>query len=148
MDPVGPFSNTLSGLSEDQLLDLIVWLVRPNLLDEVHQTLAGQMGSRPFRRATAVLRQKQIRLAPDQVFDLVHDYQDGTTIKQLVAKYGISRTTVITHLRREDIQTRYNKLDGKLGEVKELRTQGWSYARIGQQFGVTAHTVRRAIGRN
>lgn len=107
--------------------------------------LAGQERGTPSHRPVPSLRQKQTRLAPDEVFDLVHDYEDGFTVKGLVAKYSISRTTAIAHLKREGIKTRYNKLDSKLEEIKQLRAEGWSYARIGKRYGVVAHTVRRAL---
>ncbi len=117
----------------------------PCIASILERVIAGQKAERPSGRTFRSVRQSQHRLAPDEVFDLVRAYEDGTTIKQLTVKFQISRSTVMAHLKREGVKTRYNLMAGKLEEAKKLRAEGWSYARLGKHFGFTAQTVRRTF---
>jgi DNA-directed RNA polymerase specialized sigma24 family protein len=46
------------------------------------------------------VRQKQTRLTPTQVDDLIERRVAGTTIADLAKRFGIHRTTVMAHLHR------------------------------------------------
>jgi hypothetical protein len=45
-------------------------------------------------------RQRQHRLSPDEVGQLLARRAAGSTILQLASEFGVHRTTVIAHLRR------------------------------------------------
>jgi DNA-directed RNA polymerase specialized sigma24 family protein len=90
--------------------------------------------------------QRQRRLTTGEIETLVRAYEAGDTISALVERFHVSRATVMAHLRRAGVKTRYNRLDDKLNEAKRLYVdEGWSLARIAEQFGVTAGTVRNAF---
>lgn len=100
--------------------------------------LVSDSASRPL--------QIQNRLAADTVAEVVAVYQSGATIKELVSRFEISRTTVTAHLRRAGIETRYRRLDhGQIEEAARLYTDGKSLARVGRQFEINAGTVRQAL---
>ena len=101
--------------------------------------------TRESSRQSSTRVQRQHRLAPDAVLDLVRAYEGGATIKRLAAEFQVSRSTIMAHLKRRGVKTRYNRMEGQLDEARELRAQGWSYARLGKHFSVTAHTVRRVL---
>ena len=48
----------------------------------------------------AAERQKQTRLTPPQIDELIHRRASGSTIEELAHSFGIHRTTVMAHLRR------------------------------------------------
>lgn len=81
------------------------------------------------------------RLKPDEVFDLVADYNEGTRINDLAAKYGINRVTVMAHLKREGAESRRGVVERRLPEATALYKGGWSLARIGEKLGVSPGTV-------
>lgn len=91
-------------------------------------------------------RQVQRRLSPDDVAELVAHYQAGVRVPDLIEQYGIHRTTVLEHLRRQGVlrspDTR-KLTDADAAEAAELYRAGWSLARVGKQYGVTASTIRR-----
>ncbi|WP_437770360.1 hypothetical protein [Arthrobacter sp. KNU40] len=85
-------------------------------------------------------------LGTEQAAALADDYQAGMRVKELAAKYGISRETVSKHLRRRAITPRKVGLDEQqIKEAARLYEQGDSLATIGKRMGVTAHTVRSRL---
>ena len=64
-------------------------------------------------------------------------------------KYGVAPTTVTSNLRSRGDSPRaptYKVIVGaKLEKALELRAQGWSYAKIGRHFGVSATTASDAL---
>lgn len=54
---------------------------------------------RPLTEATAVRRQIQVRLSPDDIDRLVEGYQAGSRTTQLAVKFGVHRNTVQRLLR-------------------------------------------------
>ncbi|WP_437770358.1 hypothetical protein [Arthrobacter sp. KNU40] len=86
------------------------------------------------------------QLSAEQATALADDYQAGIRVKELAAKYGISRETVSKHLRRRAITPRKVGLDAQqIKEAVRLYEQGDSLATIGTRMGVTAHTVRSRL---
>lgn len=57
-------------------------------------------------------RQKQVRLRPDQVDNLVADFVAGGTYAQLAERFGIGETTVWAHLRRRGVRKNLRRLPG------------------------------------
>jgi DNA-directed RNA polymerase specialized sigma24 family protein len=62
-------------------------------------------------------------------------------------RWGVHRHTVSEHLRRADVQIRFQGLaDFQVAEARRLYLAGWSLARLGELFDCDASTVRRALG--
>jgi len=86
-----------------------------------------------------------VRLSAADVSHLVRDYKSGTTIKELAKTFGIHRTTVMDHLRRQGVPKQGRKLSHEqIRQAKYLRNSGMSYEAIGRVFGVDGETVRTA----
>lgn len=86
------------------------------------------------------------QLKTNQAEAMAADYQTGMRVKELAVKYGISRETVIKHLRRQAVTPRSVGLDEQqIKEVVRLYEQGDSLATIGKRMGATAHTVRSRL---
>lgn len=96
------------------------------------------------------VRQRQIRLTPQQVAALVQLYQSGASVQQCAIAFGIHRTTVMSQLERQGVPRRPNlrKLtDQDLKRVLERHRAGESAASIARSYDVDPETVRRAIKR-
>ena len=86
---------------------------------------------------------------PEQVDELVAAYLSGMTARFVASQFGIHRTTVAAHLERLGIPRRgwgmHLLTHDQAEEAGELRAQGLSYRRIGEQLGVSSMTVWRAV---
>jgi hypothetical protein len=93
-------------------------------------------------------RQAQRRLSPEEVEHLVAGYQGGATVPELVVRFQIHRTTVFAHLERHGVQGRRNRrklTDQQVAEAAELYTAGWSTAKIGHKYNVSAETALQTL---
>ena len=73
-------------------------------------------------------------------------YQAGESANLLAGELGVHRTTIVGHLKRRDVATRYRIIaEADLAEAARLYEQGWSLARVGEGFGVGARTVMDAF---
>lgn len=93
-------------------------------------------------------RQFQRRLSSTEVDVLVQAYKGGASIRQLLARYGINRTTVLAHLKRRDIPTRANRrklTDVTVQHAASLYTAGRSLATIGRVLCVDPSTVAKEL---
>lgn len=85
-------------------------------------------------------------LTDGQVARLVDGYRAGAAMKDLAIEFGVHRTTITQHLRRNGVSLRRRGLDHhQIDQAVRLYRQGWSLARVGTGFGVDAHTVRSAL---
>jgi DNA-binding MarR family transcriptional regulator len=50
--------------------------------------------------------QRQHRLKPEEIDELVHAYKAGELIKDLADRFSIHRSTVMAHLQRRDVRLR------------------------------------------
>ncbi|TAP28866.1 hypothetical protein EYR88_03500 [Arthrobacter sp. S41] len=67
-------------------------------------------------------------------------------VKDVAAKYGVSRETVGKHLRSQTVTPRTVGLDDEqIEEAARLYDQGDSLATIGKRMGVSAQTVRSRL---
>lgn len=88
-------------------------------------------------------RQVQKRLDTGSIDALVDGYLSGQTVYELAAEFGIERRTVSAHLHRRGVPMRRRGLSlAQKEEAFALRDRGWSLARIGARFDVSAGTVR------
>lgn len=88
-------------------------------------------------------RQVQKRLDAASIDALVDGYLAGQTVYELAAEFGIERRTVSAHLHRRGVPMRRRGLSlAQKEEAFALRHRGWSLARIGARFDVSAGTVR------
>jgi len=78
---------------------------------------------------------------------LAECYRSGATILDLAGRFGVSRTTVMAHLRRAGVETRYNLLEGRVDDAKSLYERGWSLVQVAAYFDVSAGTVLNAFKR-
>jgi predicted DNA-binding protein (UPF0251 family) len=102
--------------------------------------------SRPPRARPRSTRQRQVRLSPDELAELVAEYQAGFDSYDLAVRWGVHRHTVSEHLKRAGVQTRFQGLaDFQVAEAKRLYLAGWSLARLGEHFDCDASTVHRAL---
>jgi len=91
-------------------------------------------------------KQVQRRLKTAEIVELVADYQTGIKVKNLAARYGINRNTVIRHINRARLRRHYPALvSAATMEAAPLYRSSWSLAAIGGHFGVNASTVRTAL---
>jgi transposase-like protein len=97
----------------------------------------------PLRSELSVQR----RLEPDQVAELVTAYQQGTTVKELAARYRINRTTVLGHLRRQGVPKRHPEpvADVDADRAVRLYGAGASIGAVAQELRVAPTTVRRVL---
>lgn len=96
----------------------------------------------PDRRVPGIARQ----LETGQVEQLIADYRAGVTVYQLGNRFGIDRRTVGAILKRNGVQTRWQRLSpAQIDEAVELYEAGWSLARIAERVGVTPTTVHRRL---
>jgi lambda repressor-like predicted transcriptional regulator len=99
---------------------------------------------RPHERPAS--RQTQVRLDSRQTDALATAYEEGKTIKELAAHFGIHRVTVKELLRRHGVELRRAGLaSDDVTAASLLYADGWSLAKLGHKFGVDAATVWRAL---
>jgi hypothetical protein len=111
------------------------------------RSMPSETGRRRKRKRRSSAMQLQRRLVPGEVEDLVRAYGDGETIAAVAIRLQVSRTTVINHLRRAGVETRYKRLEGHLDEAERLYLAGWSLVRVAAHFEVSARTVLNAFNR-
>lgn len=94
--------------------------------------------------------QRQIRLTEDEIDDLVSAHLDGASSRELAARFGIHRTTVIAHLKRRGVPRRapVSKLS-----TAQIRSAGAQYQAgdtlqvLANRYGVDTSTVRNHLVR-
>jgi AraC-like DNA-binding protein len=85
-------------------------------------------------------------LSTTEIAELVDSYRSGATVKDLAARFGVHRTTVTQHLRRDGTTTRRRGLDDdQIEHAVRLYRQGSSLARVGERLNVHAEIVRQAL---
>ena len=92
------------------------------------------------------LRQHHTRLTPGQKDEVITLYQQGTPVREICQRYGISRQQVSDLRNARGIPRRPRGLtDEHKRQAEQHYLAGWSCATIGRQFGVHAETVRRYL---
>ncbi len=76
------------------------------------------------------------------------EYQAGADMKELAGRWGVHRTTVAGHLRRDGTELRRQGLsDQQLGEAMRLYGNAWSLQRLAERYECDAETVRTYLKR-
>jgi transposase-like protein len=92
--------------------------------------------------------QEQRRLTPEQVQQLVSEYENGASIKELAGHWGIHRTTVAAQLRQAGVRLRDQGVPADCrAEAVRLYDEGWSCQRLAECYGCDAETVRQVLQR-
>jgi transposase-like protein len=94
-------------------------------------------------------RQTQRRLNPEQVDQLIAEYQTGDSMLQLAKRWGLHRTTVAEHLRRAGVVVKQRGVPPEwLHEAIRLYKDGWSCQRLAERFRCDDETVRQTLKRH
>jgi hypothetical protein len=125
-------------------VELLGGYSNPDIVSRLQRVLAGQGRDEPSDRTVRSPRQKQRRLNPEEISEVLQRHQAGESANSLAKVFGTHRRTIVQHLTASQVQTRY-RADIDLLEARQLYEQGWSLARVGQHFGVAAGTIRRAL---
>ena len=92
------------------------------------------------------LRQHHTRLTPAQKDEVITLYQQGTPVREICQRYGISRQQVSDLRAARGIPCRPRGLtDEQKRQAEQHYLAGQSCAAISRQFGVHAETVRRYL---
>lgn len=93
-------------------------------------------------------RQKQVRLRPDQVDELVEAYLAGALQHELTARFGIHDTTLRAHLRKRGVlkERPYRKLRGDmLEQAVELYSSGMSLRAVASEIDLSREATRASL---
>lgn len=92
-------------------------------------------------------RQKQVRLSPQAVDELVAAYRAGTACQELALRFGVNESTVFAHLKRRSVERRpFRKLHGEhLERAKSLYASGHSLRSVAAELGLAKETVRSGL---
>lgn len=95
------------------------------------------------------VRQVQRRLTTDEIDELLEAYVAGESVRDIAARHGVHRTTVIGHVTRRGIPRRSDDgwSDAELRAAAGLYAAGHSLAEVGQRFGVDTSTVANRFRR-
>lgn len=91
----------------------------------------------------------QIRLEVSQVGELAAAFEDGATIIELAERYGIDRTTVLAHLRRQGVPTQVRRTlgPGEIATAVQLYEAGESIQSVADKLKVGSSTVSRTLNK-
>ncbi|WP_327098202.1 hypothetical protein OIE68_04965 [Nocardia vinacea] len=86
------------------------------------------------------------RLTATSVRELIHAYVDGASTAQLAARYGISKTAVLTLLTNREVPRRYQSMaPDDVDHTERLYLSGHSLASCSRLTGFPASTIRDAL---
>lgn len=109
-------------------------------------------GGNPRRRtAPILLKQPNTRLRPEQVAQLIADYQAGVHLRELAMAYGISESTVKRHIRLSGVPHRktWALTAEQVREASRLYIdEGWSILKLSKHLGCAEETLRNALRKN
>lgn len=85
-------------------------------------------------------------LSEEELDQLCSAYVGGATVRELVDTFGIGRTTVLDHLKRQNIPRRAHKrklTDAKVSKALQLYRSGMSMNEIARRYQVDSNTSRK-----
>jgi predicted DNA-binding protein (UPF0251 family) len=121
----------------------------PDIVARLERILAGQKANPASARTVRSARQRQRRLSPDEVLELIRLRETDTEIEVLAEQFGIHRTTVMALLQRSGVpgrRTGHQDLSTvRLAAAGQLYATGATLAAVGEQFGVSRSYLRDAL---
>ncbi|MGH9089887.1 MAG: helix-turn-helix domain-containing protein [Acidimicrobiales bacterium] len=114
-----------------------------------HKKNRGPIVAGPIINLAELFPATPIRLEPPQVAELVAAYEGGATVNKLAEGYGIDRTTVLAHLRRQGVP---KQVRGTLGpdDVKtavRLYKAGATIESVAHELDIGSSTVGRILNK-
>lgn len=91
-----------------------------------------------------------LRLRPEQVDELVQEYESGRSATELAREFGINQQTALDHLHRRGVDViRSPKAvpDDELPKLQELYEQGLSLNQLGEIYSCSHTAVSAALKR-
>jgi transposase len=118
----------------------------PREADYLRQVQSAASSPRPAERPKRHRRQHQRRLNMTEIKELIKECERQVPVKELAQRFGIHRLTVTALLRRYGVELRRSGLDpAEVQVAARLYRQGWSLARLGEEYDVDSTTVWRAL---
>ena len=100
------------------------------------------------RQVPDTRHQRRSGLSPAEVRAFVDGYVAGRTARELGAEVGVSRQTVVRHLKRNGVTIRRRPLTvDEAARAVALYGQGWSLAKVGELLSRDATTVSQILER-
>ena len=98
-------------------------------------------------RVEAIEHRQQHRLSPADIERLKVRYSEIKSMRQVAREFGISRTTVRSHLRSMGVTVRVSKpmSEQEKQKAREMWAAGMTSTQIGQKLGLSHHTILRAV---
>lgn len=123
--------------------DILAGLCERAYQDELDAAVPAQL---PQARPP---RQCQRRFTAAEAVELAAQYRAGQTMNQLARTFRVHRRTGAHCLQKQGVGLRQFGLSVEhLDQAAALYRAGWSLARIGEKYGTTDMTVRRALARH
>ena len=94
--------------------------------------------------------QRQVRLNPEHIVQLILQYEAGRSVRQLTAEFDINRDTVLEHLKRAGVWRRPHvrkMTDAQVAQAAQLYATGISLLDVALHFDVNASTIRNEFTR-
>ena|GEM_PF-3586861 len=88
------------------------------------------------------------KLSPDEIVDLVRQYQVGATIRSVAQQFGLHEQTVRAHLRRQGMALRPLRAltDAATAELVRLYVdKTWTMLELARKFRISESAVRKAL---
>jgi len=113
---------------------------------DLGERLLAYLKIRDTRAEIRPSKQHQRRLRPEDVERLSVDYLAGAKVTDLAQRFGITRQTVLDHVRRLGLPRRHPKLVAEeVAQAAQLYEAGNSLAVVGSALDVDPGTIRRAL---
>jgi transposase len=85
-------------------------------------------------------------LTPDEVSELVAEYEAGMPVRALAARFGLHRGTVLQVVKRSGVTRRLAySTPAQRKHAAALYEQGYSLSQVAKRVGVSAPTVKAAV---
>ncbi len=152
----GPLSNR-EGLKEPALVRLIGTLSntpRPleRLIAKLGEQPAGAQRTKLVHKVTSAKRERRSykpnrKLSPEEIQNLVAQYEAGSSIADLARLFGMHTQTVDAHLKRQGVEKHwaFRLSSEQVDKAVELYANGWSTIEIAKEFNITTNTANRSL---
>jgi DNA invertase Pin-like site-specific DNA recombinase len=143
-----PLLSQISQMSQVELVDQLSNQLS-TLLSLVNEVEKADWPARSVQtncKSGPLLHQAQKRLDPEQIARLIADYEAGEPVNGLAVTYGLNRSTVLNHLKRQGVPRRRSRLTiSDVEKIVGLYAYGESAEAIALELRIGATTVRRAL---